>query len=86
MTGMAKPDGSGGWQEVWARMSDKELESAARDYIWLAGTEPNNHRGRRDEIVAEAQRRGKPEIIERAGKLTRRSSPWKSIASRKRRT
>jgi hypothetical protein len=82
---MAKHDGYGGWQQVWARMSDAELESAARDYMWLARTEPKNHTERRDEIFAEALGRGKPEIIERARKITKPLSPWRATAARKKR-
>jgi hypothetical protein len=55
-----------GWAEVWARMTDEELESAARDYIWLAGACPEVHAKRCDEVIEEAKRRGKPEIIRRA--------------------
>jgi hypothetical protein len=47
-------------------MTDDELESAARDYLWLAGTCPALHANRRDEVIAEAERRGKSEIVRRA--------------------
>ena len=47
-------------------MTDEELESAAHDYIWLADTCSVLHTKRHDEIIAEADRRGNPEIIQRA--------------------
>jgi len=55
-----------GWAGVFARMTDEELESAARDYIWLAGACPEVHANRSDEVIAETERRGKPEIVRRA--------------------
>lgn len=50
----------------WAQMSDPELESAARYYLWLATNFPDLQNQRLDEIVAEVSRRGKPEILEQA--------------------
>ena len=47
-------------------MTDKDLESAARYYLWLSHSFPRIHSKRLDEIVAEAQRRGKPELLEQA--------------------
>jgi hypothetical protein len=56
--------------EVWAQMTDEALESSARDYIWSAeiGVEigRRQYTSRRDQIIVEAERRGKPEIITRA--------------------
>lgn len=50
----------------WSQMSDKELESAARYYLWLAEKFPDLKSQRLDEIVNEAKRRGKPEILKHA--------------------
>jgi hypothetical protein len=53
-------------------MSDKELQSAASYYMWLAENFPDLHRNRLDEITAEAVRRGKPEIVHQARAALRR--------------
>jgi hypothetical protein len=50
----------------WVQMNDSDLESAARYYLWLMQQFPNLPNHRLDEIVAEAGRRGKPEILSRA--------------------
>lgn len=50
----------------WVQMSDHELESAARYYLWLATNFPDLQNQRLDEIVAEVNRRAKPEILEQA--------------------
>lgn len=47
-------------------MSDTDLESAARYYLWLMQQFPDLPNQRLDEIVAEAERRGKPEILRQA--------------------
>ncbi len=52
------------WARKWDQMSDKDLESAARYYIWLAQNFPELRSPRLDEVIAEATRRGKPEIVE----------------------
>jgi hypothetical protein len=50
----------------WGQMSDRDLESAARYYLWLAQAFPNLPSRRLDEIITEANRRGKPEILSHA--------------------
>jgi hypothetical protein len=50
----------------WVQMSDTDLESAARYYLWLMTQFPDLPNQRLDEIVAEAGRRGKPEILSQA--------------------
>lgn len=50
----------------WGQMSDTDLESAARYYLWLMHQFPDLPNQRLDEIVAEADRRGKPEILSQA--------------------
>jgi hypothetical protein len=53
------------WARVWAEMNDAELEDALRRYLWLAANTPNNHASRVQQLITEAQRRGKPEMVER---------------------
>ena len=55
-----------GWAQDWGQMSDKDLESAARYYFWLSRNFPHLQVHRLDEIIAEAERRGKPEILTQA--------------------
>jgi len=50
----------------WVQMSDQDLESAARYYLWLAESFPDLQNHRLEEIAAEAVRRGKPEILKHA--------------------
>jgi hypothetical protein len=50
----------------WVQMSDQDLESAARYYLWLAESFPDLQNRRLEEIAAEAVRRGKPEILKHA--------------------
>ena len=54
----------------WAFLTDDELETLAPDYIWGAETGDETERlecaSLLNHVVAEAQRRGKPEIIDRA--------------------
>lgn len=54
------------WVQNWGRMSDGDLESAARYYLWLSVKFPELHTERLGEIVDEIQRRGKPEILHQA--------------------
>ena len=52
------------------QISDAKLEETARDYIWMAEVGPEVGRGHyirnRDMTIAECERRGRPEIIDRA--------------------
>lgn len=50
----------------WGQMSDGDLESAARYYLWLVRAFPDLPSHRLDEIITEANRRGKPEILSHA--------------------
>ena len=54
------------WTRNWGQLSDTDLESAARYYLWLATSFPNLENHRLAEIITEAGRRGKPEIVENA--------------------
>jgi hypothetical protein len=53
--------------ELWPLLTDDELETIAPDYIWAAEMGDEAERlqfaARLDQLVAEAKRRGKPEII-----------------------
>lgn len=52
------------WAQKWNQMSDKDLESAVRYYLWLATSFPDMQDRRLNEVIAEAIRRGKPEIVD----------------------
>ncbi|MBZ5578568.1 MAG: hypothetical protein LAP40_18560 [Acidobacteriia bacterium] len=62
------------WSQKWSQMSDQDLESAARYYLWLSEAFPDLHDERLREIVAEVERRGKPEILKHAKTSTAGSS------------
>ncbi len=53
------------WARVWGEMTDAELEDRVRMYMWLAANTPNSHASRVAQLVAECNRRGKPDIVER---------------------
>jgi len=56
------------WLSVWAALSDEGLQKRLRYYLWLSMAVPDTHDRRVAQLMAEAQRRGKPEIIEGARK------------------
>jgi hypothetical protein len=73
--------------ELWAFLTDDELETIAPDYIWAAEAgdeaELSQFSARLDQLVAEAKRRGKPEIIERArASLAQPENPCDRAAAR----
>jgi hypothetical protein len=73
--------------ELWALLTDDELETIAPDYIWAAETGVEGERvqfaAQLDQIVAEAKRRRKPEIIERArASLVQSENPCDRAAAR----
>jgi hypothetical protein len=47
-------------------MTDAELEDRLFTYRWLSLHTPNAHASRVAQLVQEAERRGKPEMVERA--------------------
>jgi hypothetical protein len=76
--------------QLWALLSDDELETIAPDYIWGAEMGDEAERlqvaARLAQIVAEAQRRGKPEIIDRArASLVQTENPCDRAAAREER-
>ena len=50
------------WARVWAEFDDARLESALFEYFWPAVNPPNSHTSRLGQLIAEAERRGKPEL------------------------
>ena len=55
-----------GWKQVWAAMTDSELEGALFRYLWLSFHTPNSHADRVAQLIAEAERRGQAAMVERA--------------------
>lgn len=53
-------------KSVWAGMTDTELEGPLFRYLWLSFHNPNSHADRVAQLVAEAEQRGQPEMVERA--------------------
>ena len=73
--------------ELWPFLTDDELETIAPEYVW--GAEMGDEAERLqftagfDQIVAEARRRGKPEIIDRArASLVQPENPSDRVAAR----
>jgi hypothetical protein len=67
---------------VWAGLSDQQLQETLRDYLWLVKTPSNApHKDRIEQLVSEAKRRGKPEVLEKARRMALDTSrrfkhPW----------
>ena len=61
----AKPVLSDKWDSVWSELSDETLEQRLSHYYWLATLAPNIYLPRLAVLIAEAERRGKPEIVDR---------------------
>jgi hypothetical protein len=57
--------GDYGWAQVCQDFTAQELEARLFDYIWLAAHSQNSHASRIGRLIAKAERRGKPEMIER---------------------
>jgi hypothetical protein len=55
-----------GWCQVWMALSDNSLKDRLRRYYWLSTNAPNIYKTGFGLLVAEAERRGKPEIVEEA--------------------
>ena len=67
------------WLSVWSALSDDGLEKRLRYYLWLAQAVPDTHDRRVAQLVAEAERRGKPEIAEHAKTWVRESKTAPSL-------
>jgi hypothetical protein len=55
-----------GWKQVWAGMTDAELEDHLFTYLWLSLHTINPHAGRVAQLIEEAERRGLAGMVERA--------------------
>ena len=64
-----------GWPAVWQTFGDARREETLFHYLWLAETGPNKGTHRIDQLIAEAERRGRPELVDRA-----RASAEESLA------
>jgi len=62
------------WLPVWAALSDQGLEKRLRYYLWLEKMTPAAPQPRFNQLSAEAERRGKPEIVARAAQWVARSN------------
>jgi hypothetical protein len=51
---------------VWAALNDESLEQRLRVYLWQARLGSLLYQGRLEQLITEAERRGKPEIVTRA--------------------
>jgi hypothetical protein len=56
----------GCWKQVWAEMTDPELEDRLFTYLWLSLHTPNGHADRVAQLIEEAERRGQAGMVERA--------------------
>jgi hypothetical protein len=56
----------GCWKQVWAEMTDSELEDRLFTYLWLSFHTPNSHADRVAQLIAEAERRDQAGMVERA--------------------
>jgi hypothetical protein len=56
-------DTDDGWPSVWAEMSDEELRDRLRHYLFLAANGPHQHAKRIAQLVAEADKRGRAEMV-----------------------
>ena len=61
------------WLSVWSALGDGALEKRLRYYLWLSTVVPGSQQRRVEQLIAEAQRRGKPEIVDNARKWLEQS-------------
>ncbi len=67
----AKPVSSDRWDSVWSELSDETLEQRLAHFYWLATLAPNIYQPRLAVLIAEAERRGKPDLVERVTTWTK---------------
>jgi hypothetical protein len=67
-------DTDDGWPKVWTEMTDEEL---LRHYLFLAANGPNQHAKRIAQLVAEADKRGKAEMVDEAMQWVKSHEPAK---------
>jgi hypothetical protein len=70
-------DTDDGWPRVWAEMSDEELWDRLRHYLFLAANSPLKHEKRIAQLVAEADKRGKAEMVDEAMEWVKNHEPSK---------
>jgi hypothetical protein len=70
-------DTDDGWPKVWAEMSDEELRDRLRHYLFLAANSPLKHAKRIAQLVAEADKRGKAEMVDEAREWVKSHGPSK---------
>ena len=70
-------DTDDGWPKVWAEMSDEELRDRLRHYLFLAANSPLKHAKRIAQLVAEADKRGKAEMVDEAREWVKSHEPSK---------
>ena len=70
-------DTDDGWPKVWAEMSDEELRDRLRHYLFLAANSPLQHAKRIAQLVAEANKRGKTEMVDEAKQWVKSHEPSK---------
>jgi class 3 adenylate cyclase len=66
-----------GWPRVWAEMSDEDLRDQLRHYLFLAADGPNRHAGRIVQLVPEADRCGKAQMVDEAMQWVKSHEPSK---------
>jgi hypothetical protein len=52
-----------GWPKIWGEMSDEELRDRPHHYLFLSANSPLQHAKRIAQLVAEADKRGKAEML-----------------------
>ena len=73
-------DTDDGWPQVWAEMSNEELRDRLdrlRHYLFLAANGPLKHAKRIAQLVAEADKRGKAEMVDEAMQWVKSHEPSK---------
>jgi len=62
-----------GFVSIWTALGDQALEKRLRYYLWLLKVQPGTPQPRLEQMIAEAERRGKPELVEKARQWVKRS-------------
>jgi hypothetical protein len=70
-------DTDDGWPKVWVEMTDEELRDRLRHYLFLAANSPLKHAKRIAQLVAEADKRGKAEMVNEAMQWVKSHEPAK---------
>ena len=60
------------WTRIWAKMTDEQLEAVLNDYLWLQTKFEQARMIRIEQIIEEAGRRGKVDLMDRARRAIRR--------------